>query len=323
MVASIYNFSEALQIIEGSFATLRGFSVVRGCDGIAQLNRTTRFSEAKIEIDGRLYILAMPLCTSAIPSIEREISRLNQLTSLNLYKPIILHRELIFVNSQGETAYSDLILQQVPVRGSLEDVIGVESCETLLLSSVTLEGVLSENGIVLSNICAENIVYYQGEMFPLRYYYVGVGRGGDGNSFERLRDMICSAPEPSSMCDVVSQTYTPQSPFVGHLWVGNCFEGLVCVEDSDGYGYVDLMNRVVVTPQFVWADDFHEGRSVVETAAGMGLIDKDGRFVIEPIYEIVEYDYQGGTSQVRMQGQWATFSYMGEQLSEFAMRSVG
>ena len=310
-------------MIEGSFASLRGFSVVRGGDGVVQLNRTTRFSEAKIEIDGGLYILAMPLCTSAIPSIEREISRLNQLTSLKLYKPIILHRELIFTNSQGETTYSDLLLQQVPVRGSLSDVIGVEGSEELLRTSVTLEGLLCNNGIVLSNICAENLVYYQGEMFPIRYYYVGVGRGGDGDSFERLRDKICSAPEASSLCDVVSQTYIPQSPFVGHLWVGNCFEGLVCVEDTEGYGYVDLMNRMVITPQFVWADDFHEGRSVVEAKAGMGLIDKDGCFVIEPIYEIVEYDYHSGTSQVRMQGQWATFSYVGEQLSEFTQCSVG
>ncbi|HBX90708.1 MAG TPA: hypothetical protein DEH06_05235, partial [Alistipes sp.] len=64
------------------------------------------------------------------------------------------------------------------------------------------------------------------------------------------------------------------APLPGHRWVSRTFEGLVCVEDETGYGYVDTQNRPVIPARFRWAGDFREGRAEVETDEGMGLIDR-------------------------------------------------
>ena len=93
---------------------------------------------------------------------------------------------------------------------------------------------------------------------------------------------------------------------------------MICVEDAEGYGYVDTQNRYLIAPQYRWSNDFHEGRAEVQTADGrMGLIDKTGRYVLEPHYEIVEYDDRTGRLLARLDGRWAAFDYEGRQLTEF------
>lgn len=113
-------------------------------------------------------------------------------------------------------------------------------------------------------------------------------------------------------------SYTALRRLKGHRWCSNLFEGLVCVEDETGYGFVDASNRVVIPSHFLWANDFHEGRAEVQTAEGMGLIDKQGGYVIPPHYEIVEYDPATSLSLVRRAGNWARFDYLGRQLTRFA-----
>ncbi len=113
-------------------------------------------------------------------------------------------------------------------------------------------------------------------------------------------------------------SYTALRRLEGHRWCSNLFEGLVCVEDETGYGFVDASNRVVIPSHFLWANDFHEGRAEVQTAEGMGLIDKQGGYVIPPHYEIVEYDPATSLSLVRRAGNWARFDYLGRQLTRFA-----
>lgn len=101
------------------------------------------------------------------------------------------------------------------------------------------------------------------------------------------------------------------------LPAGCPFEGLACVEDEAGFGYVDADNRPVIAAQYLWAGDFHEGRAEVETPTGMGLIDRRGGYVIPPRYEIVEYDPATSVSRVRQNGRWALFDYLGRRLTPF------
>ena len=111
--------------------------------------------------------------------------------------------------------------------------------------------------------------------------------------------------------------YAPVPRLSGHLHAGHLFEGLACVEDEAGFGYVDADNRPVIAAQYLWAGDFHEGRAEVETPTGMGLIDRRGDYVIPPRYEIVEYDPATSVSRVRQNGRWALFDYLGRRLTPF------
>lgn len=320
MIPTIYNFSEGLQTPKYSFATLKDLSVRCNDDNTPQLNRTTRFVEAKIEWQGRLYMLCAPLSSSAIISIELQIHKFRRITSISLCGATILRNELIFVDSQGVIQYSDLLLQELPSDRLLSDVIGVESNEVLLNAVDKLQRALEDNQITINNVNSNNLAWDGVAIHPTRYYYLRIDGKGDARAFEELRHTIIRTPRATTFCDVVSQEYSTSSSITGHIWVGNCFEQLICVEDSNGYGYVDTSNNVVIPSKFLWADDFYEGRATVEMVMGMGLIDKNGNFIIPAIYEIVEYDHNDGTSQVKQNGEWALFDYMGKQMTEFKLK---
>lgn len=319
MIPTIYNFSTGLQTPKHSLATLKDIKVACNDDGTPQLNRTTRFIEARIEWKDKLYMICAPLSSSAISSIELQTHKIGLLTSISLCKAKILHNELIFTDSLGNTQYSDLLIQELPSDRFLSDVIGKESREVLLNAIDKLQETLSKNSITVNNIKPENLAWDGVSLHPIRYYYLRFIDKGDAAAFDELRIHIMRAPDLTTFCDVVSQVYSTDNAIDGHIWVGNCFEQLICVEDNDGYGYVDTSNKVVIQPQFIWADDFHEGRAAVETALGMGLINKIGEFIIPAIYDIIEYDHQDGSSQVKQGEKWALFDYMGKQMTEFKM----
>lgn len=121
---------------------------------------------------------------------------------------------------------------------------------------------------------------------------------------------------PLTLSDTTA-SYSPRRRLTGHRWTSHAFEGLVCVEDEGGYGFVDTDNRPVIPARFRWAGDFREGRAEVETETGMGLIDREGRYVIRPEYEIVDYDPAQSVVRVRQHGRWALFDYLGRRLTEF------
>ena len=120
----------------------------------------------------------------------------------------------------------------------------------------------------------------------------------------------------------VGKAYNPLLKLTGHRWVHPISEGLACVEDDSGWGYVDPENRVVIPSIFEWADSFHEGRAEVKTATGMGLIDRRGAWVIPPVYEIVDYDPVESNVYVCKDGLWAEFDYLGRQQSDFGEREA-
>ena len=171
-----------------------------------------------------------------------------------------------------------------------------------------------------NNLLAENLRWCNGRFVPIRYYDARIGEASDADAaaFEALRAQITAAKpvEQPVVCDVEAP-YHPASRLTGHLWVSNTFEGLICVEDDCGYGFVDAENNPIIAPQFMWAGDFHEGRAEVQTPAGMGLIDREGTFIIPAEYEIIDYDYARSVVHVRKNGKWALFDYLGRPLTDF------
>lgn len=127
---------------------------------------------------------------------------------------------------------------------------------------------------------------------------------------------------PRQSVNDVEAVYNPVRRLTGHRWTSHVFEGLVCVEDEDGFGFVDTDNNPVIPSQFLWAGDFHEGRAEVQTRTGMGLIDREGGYVIPPEYEIVDYDPAVSIVHVRHGGRWALFDYLGRRLTEFGREDM-
>ena len=267
----------------------------------------------------------MPLSPAALASVERTASQLGRLNTDHLAEYRILRDELRWTDPAGRERRFDLALQHLPAGKPFAEALHTEPAERLLAALDTLQEGLRGLGFNHCNLKPENLRWCAGRFIPLRYHDARFGTtGADDEAFEALRQLVMEQGRSHTAADAgqtlhdTAASYTALRRLKGHRWCSNLFEGLVCVEDETGYGFVDASNRVVIPSHFLWANDFHEGRAEVQTAEGMGLIDKQGGYVIPPHYEIVEYDPATSLSLVRRAGNWARFDYLGRQLTRFA-----
>ncbi len=309
MFPTLQTFTRALMTPDLSLRTLTDAHVVQGANGMPVLVRTTRFAEAEIEWHDAHWLLSMPLSPGAVAHTERTASELRRLHTEHLTEYRILPGEL-------REGY-DLILQRLPEGCTFAEALLTQPKERLLTALDLLEAGLQELHFTHNNLKAANLRWTQGRFVPIRYHDARIGSPQrDTEAFRALREAVVQAADVQSAHDT-EVYYTAQRKLSGHHWVSHTFEGLICVEDPDGYGFVDTDNNPVIPAQFSWAGDFHEGRAEVQTATGMGLIDRQGCYVIAPEYEIVDYDPIESLVRVRRNGLWATFDYLGQQLTPF------
>lgn len=320
MTPNLQSFIRALTTPDLSFATLTGARPVTGPDGLPELLRTTRFAEARIEWRGEQWLLSMPLAPAAMYHIERTASALRRFNSPLLAEYRILPAEMRWHDALDEERSADLVLQHLPAGCDFDEALLSEPHDTLLAALDTLQTGLRELGLSHNNLKAANLRWSGGRLIPIRYHDARLGEGDDTAAFDALRHTIAQTPGPHGVSDTTA-AYEPRRILTGHLWTSHVFEGLVCVEDPSGYGYVDTNNNPVIPARFLWAGDFREGRAEVQTPDGMGLIDREGSYVIDPTYEIVEYDPAASIVHVRLGGAWALFDYLGRRLTEFSPRN--
>lgn len=318
MTATIACFLRALQTPRDSFRTLFEATAATDAFGMPRLVRTTRFAEAAIAWRGADWLLSLPLSAAATSRIERTAPALERLNAAWLSPGRILRDELRWRDDGGTPRCGDLVLQRLPSGTDFAGALLRERPERLHEALDRLEREFAGAGFVHNNLKAQNLRWTGERFVALRCYDASLGAAGAGDraAFEALHRTIDAAAHPACEVHDAAAPYEA-APLPGHRWVSRTFEGLVCVEDEAGYGYVDTQNRPVIAAQFRWAGDFREGRAEVETDGGMGLIDREGRYVIEPRYEIVDYDPAISRVRVRRRGKWALFDYLGQQLTPF------
>lgn len=322
MTPTIQTFIRALLTPDLCFSHLTDARAVPGPEGLPLLMRTTRFAEAQIDWQGHHWLVSMPLSSSAIHSVERTASRIGRLNSEWLSPYRILPGEMRWTGPTGEELRCDLVLEYLPEGISFEEALRRESTDRLLTALNTLQQALRTLEFAHNNLRPRNLRWVGDRFIPLRYHDVRFGHPeNDEPSFEDLRAEVLRRSDPMQVSDV-EMHYNPLRRLTGHLWTSQLSEGLVCVEDESGYGFVDAENRVVIPATLRWAGDFHEGRAEAETDTGMGLIDRQGQWIIPPIYEIIDYDPVESNVFVRKEGLWAEFDYLGRRQSELGERSA-
>ena len=325
MTATIQHFTRALLTPDLSLATLSDARAVTDRNGMPRMVRTTRFAEAEIEWRGERWLAAMPLTPAALPRIERTASVLRRMNTEHLTQFRILPEEMRWTDALGNERRTGLVLQQLPGREFAEALL-TEDKTVLLAALDTLREALRELEFTHNNLRESNLRWHRGRIIPIRYYDARIGAaengGADAEAFEALKRRIAEAPMPRQSVNDVEAVYNPGRKLTGHRWTSHVFEGLVCVEDEGGFGFVDTDNNPVIPSQFLWAGDFHEGRAEVQTRTGMGLIDREGGYVIPPEYEIVDYDPAVSIVHARHGGRWALFDYLGRRLTEFGREDM-
>lgn len=323
MIPTLQIFLRALLTPDLSFATLGDARPVAGSDPLPRLMRTTRFAETEIEWRGERWLLSMPLTAAAAASVERTASQLARLNTDFLAEYRLLPGELRWRDDRDQAQSCDLTLQRLPEGRSFEEALLTQPAERLLAGLDALRAALRELGFAHNNLRSDNLRWTGDRFVPLRYHDARFGcPSRDDAAFESLRQEILLRADPMRVSDTVAD-YAPSGRLTGHLRVHHNFEGLICVEDAAGYGFVDANNTPVIPAQFLWAGDFHEGRAEVQTRTGMGLIDREGGYVIPPEYEIVDYLPAESVVRVRKNGLWAEFDYLGRPLTDFGMINEG
>ena len=311
MTPTLQTFARALLTPDLSFRTLADARVAAGPDGLPRLMRTTRFAEAEIAWRGERWLLFLPLSPAALHTVERTASQLRRIDTDRLAEYRTLPGELLWQDAAGSPQRTTLVLQHLPAGRSFDEALCSEPGQRLLDALDELRQALREIGFSHNNLRPENLRWAGGRFIPLRYHDARFGpTGSDDEAFEALRERILQHSGLPTLSDTTA-SYSPRRRLTGHRWTSHAFEGLVCVEDEGGYGFVDTDNRPVIPARFRWAGDFREGRAEVETETGMG------RYVIRPEYEIVDYDPAQSVVRVRQHGRWALFDYLGRRLTEF------
>ncbi len=322
MTPTIQTFTRALLTPDLAFDKLADARAVVGADGLPKLMRTTRFADTEIEWQGHRWLLSLPLSSSAILSIERTVSRIGRLNSDWLTPCRILPGEMRWSDPAGQERRCDLLIQHLPDGISFREALGKLPTDRLLSALGELQKALRELDFAHGNLRETNLRWVGDRFIPLRYHDARFGRCEiDEPAFDALREEVLRHSDPMRVSDVETE-YNPLRKLTGHRWVYPVSEGLACVEDDSGWGFVDTENRVVIPSTFHWACSFHEGRAEVETETGMGLIDRQGNWIIPPVYEIIDYDPVESNVFVRKEGLWAEFDYLGRQQSEFGEREA-
>lgn len=316
ILPTIETFRRALLAPDCSMRTLHGLKVRTTADGMPQLTRTSRFAEAAATLGAGTVTVAMPLTTAALPAVERIAAATGRITSPWIVRVRILRGELLWQGPTGAPCSCDLLVEELPDGCSFEEALRTVPAQQLRAALGALRAELRRLGLAHRNLKPATLRWSGGRLVPVRWYDAAAG-ADDDEAFALLERRIERASEAAMCVSDTAAEYAAPRRFDGHLWVGNLFEGLVCVEDETGYGYVDAENRPVIESRFCWAGDFREGRAEVELPGGMGLIDRTGRYVIPPCQEIVDYDPVRSVVRVRSGGLWALYDITGERLTPF------
>lgn len=246
MIVTLQHFTRALLTPDLSLATLADARPVTEPNGMPRMVRTTRFAEAEVEWHGERWLVAMPLNPSAMPRIERTVSALRKLNTGYLAECRILPGEMRWHDATGTERHTDLVLQHLPAGREFAEALLAEDKTTLLAALDTLQAALGKLEFTHNNLKETNLRWHRGRFVPIRYYDARIGMAepgtGDREAFDTLRHRIAEAPAPRQTANDVTAPYNPLRSLTGHRWTSHVFEGLVCVEDDNGFGFVDTDN---------------------------------------------------------------------------------
>lgn len=285
-----------------------------------EIVRSTFFAQTHIKIEGKPYLLCMPLCATSLRRMEQFLPLQRHLKCNILPQINILRDEMQYELPDSSLRYCDILLEPLPNALPFTDALAntgdsIEAA-SYLASLEALRQELEAADISHNNLREENLLIDSHfRLYPIRWFYATDKAGGDNEALERLHTKITSLQSSMELHQVECEPYLTSSALDKYIYVGNMHEGLIAVEDEDGWGFINHNCEEVIKPQYLWASDFYEGRAEVDTPQGMGLIDREGNYIIEPIYDSVEFDIENGWSKVRKDDVYALFNYSGEQLS--------
>lgn len=328
MIVTLQHFSRALLTPDLSLATLADARPVT--DPTAYRAWCARRVSPRRKSNGGAsgWLVAMPLNPSAMPRIERTVSALRKLNTGYLAECRILPGEMRWHDATARNGTQTWYCSTCLRGGS-----SPKRCSPRIRRRCSRRSIhcRRRSGSWNSHTTTSRKRTSAGTGDGSSRYAITMPASArrssarvTGRHSPALRHRIAKAPAPRQTANDVTAHYNPLRSLTGHRWTSHVFEGLVCVEDDNGFGFVDTDNNPVIPAQFVWAGDFREGRAEVQTQTGMGLIDRPGAVTSYlPNTKSSTTTPAASVVHVRNNGHWALFDYLGRRLTEFRTEVPG
>lgn len=122
---------------------------------------------------------------------------------------------------------------------------------------------------------------------------------------------------PTENIQLITRQLLDQVDFSNREWIGIVSEDRIAFCEGDCYGYLDMLNNVVIEPQFTRVEPFHEGRAVVATDEGVGLINKQGEWIITAEHEDISWSADYNIATVHNDHGWSLYDSLGHRISRY------
>lgn len=313
MALSIVAFSEFLQSPKLQFKTLRGVQVVMQ-NGCPVIGRTSQFAEAQILMNGKKYLLCIPLGGVIEPACERLCFSLAKLGTTALTEYRLLKSEVVLKDSVGCEVEYDVILHAIPAGERLDQAVKFVATSRLRAALELLKRELISLGFVHGNLCPSNLIYGEdGRLYPIRYNYARLGASDREveNDLRGMEEFMSSVAEVAEVGEYTSPIeYDNLLPY-DKVYPMQDMMRLVCRDSL--YGYLDCNNDEVIALQYTYAEPFFENRAVVQTQEGMmGVINRNNEWVVEPVYDML--GFEDGQFKARIGAEWFELDYLGNKI---------
>ncbi len=260
-----------------------------------------------------------------IPITKEAMERLSEINTelIRLRAPFITqyqrNRAVVYRREKlTQPLLCEAMVQQLPMGELLQRAAlraGARSAERLYAALDNLERAMAICGVRFDELNAEDIIVgSDGRLYPFRY---------DMIYFEvDDQDCVIAAEQPLEECQELRREIerlsehppkqrlypTEAKPYSntlsdiygGYIYCREPREGLIAVEDLDGWGFVDEAHSVIIEPQYLSVSDFSVGIAVVQLTDSerYGVIDRQGNFLVEPLYALIEIDSESGSIRV-------------------------
>ncbi|MFI3316272.1 MAG: WG repeat-containing protein [Rikenellaceae bacterium] len=266
MAATVNDFIMAINSPTIYFQNIFALKILPQIADPERVKCSRHFAYAFIEWEQKRYIISLPLSSQAIHMAQQASTKLYTRKSKHLFRYKIMPSEMNYVNSQRKSRLSDIIMQEIPKGELLCDCIDRLESQQLLKAIDNLQLEFKRLRLSHSHLNAQNVIIDdEYNLYPLQLHYVTVGEMCD-DEYSQLREYVADffgMEIPRMPTCEVSGSYD---------FVGNQFEGVRVVKNSNGYGYIDPDGVEIVSPQFVWAGSIKEGRAEVEMESGRAWI---------------------------------------------------
>lgn len=310
MTPTIVAFSEFLLDAEPSFKTLRRVEVIKR-DNSPIITCTSRFAEAQIMLDGKRYILSIPLKGEIDPAVERLCLSLERASASFLTEYRLLKGEVTLKGSMGQEICCDVILHAIPDGERIDRAAAFVATSRLRAALELLKCEMKSIGFIHRNLKPENLIYGEdGRLYPIRYNYARfeASESEVESDLRNIEEFMAGIAEVAEIGEYTSPTeYDNLLPY-DKVYPMQDTMRRVC--KGGLYGYLDCNNQEIITPQYIYAENFFENRAVVQTSDGkMGVIDHSGHWVIEPEYDMI--GFENGRFEARIGEEWTELDYLG------------